>query len=307
MFLLQRSCSVAFRALVRSALARWRPRSLVVSLARSRLPSRPVSPIPGPSGDRVASVAGHYLVARPCSLHDDRQTMTNHTTVGGPRLGVPTCAPSACTHQRHPQNPHSAVCTAHASLCRQLSTSPPSLPLPPISHRAPPSSHRSQPLCLLRARSAHSPRRWRRAASPSPTVCVAPLVSLTSPASVAAPVGYPAVHRAAARVHRRGRGLAGQPGRGRTPHAVLRARPHGHRLAQRAGAARRRGCCLPFVLQRTNLQLAAVTPRRCGRPLAPIEDPSAASASLSASRLRSATVLRVRPLASPSPHRGTRA
>ena len=184
---------------------------------------------------------------------------------------------------------------------------PPSLPLPPISHRTPPSPHRSQPLCLLRARSAHSPRRWRRAASPSPTVCVAPLVSLTSPASVAAPVGYPAVHRAAARVHRRGRGLAGQPGRGRTPHAVLRARPHGHRLAQRAEVARRRGCCLPFVLQRTNLQLPAVTPRRCGRPWAPIEDPSAASASLSVSRLRSATVLRVRPLASPSPHPGTRA
>ena len=58
---------------------------------------------------------------------------------------------------------------------------PPSLPLPPISHRTPPSPHRSQPLCLLRARSAHSPRRWRRAASPSPTACVAPLVSLTSP------------------------------------------------------------------------------------------------------------------------------
>ena len=126
---------------------------------------------------------------------------------------------------------------------------PPSLPLPPILHRTAPSPHRSQPLCLLRARSAHSPRRWRRAASPSPTVCVAPLVSLTSPASVAAPVGYPAAHRAAVRVHRRGRGLAGQPGRGRTPHAVRRARPHDHRLAQRAGAAGRRGCLLPFVLQ----------------------------------------------------------
>ena len=61
MCLLQRSCSVAFRALVRCVLAPWRPRPLAASRARLHLPSRPFSPISGPSGDRVASVAANTL------------------------------------------------------------------------------------------------------------------------------------------------------------------------------------------------------------------------------------------------------
>jgi hypothetical protein len=61
MCLLQRSCSVAFRALVRCVLAPWRPRPLAALRARLHLPSRPFSPISGPSGDRVASVAANTL------------------------------------------------------------------------------------------------------------------------------------------------------------------------------------------------------------------------------------------------------
>jgi hypothetical protein len=113
----------------------WLPGALVRSLFR--LLARAFPPAQSRRSPAPAATAWRQWRATTCSLHDDRQTMTNHTTVGGPRLGVPTCAPSACTHQRHPQNPHSAVCTAHASLCRQLSTSPFSPPSPNLASERP--------------------------------------------------------------------------------------------------------------------------------------------------------------------------